>query len=277
VVLSDHGQTQGATFRQRNGYGLDDLVRRSIDGRVGGDAGGDEQAVMARYALDEASRGRPRPGGDDDGAPADDDVHVLGSGNLGLIYLMESPERLPAEQIHARHPRLIPALRSHPHIGWLLVRSEHDGPLVLGPAGTLRLRDGSLTGDDPLAGLPAGARRHLLRTDGFPHAPDILVGSFYDPVLEEGCAFEELISFHGGLGGPQTQAFLMHPPTLPAPDEPLVGAEAVHRVLMGWRQRLHGAAAAVDGQASTPGDREVAPLSEPATGATLASHERRLA
>ena len=27
VVLSDHGQTQGATFKQRNGYGLDDLVR----------------------------------------------------------------------------------------------------------------------------------------------------------------------------------------------------------------------------------------------------------
>ena len=27
VVLSDHGQTQGATFKQRNGYSLDDLVR----------------------------------------------------------------------------------------------------------------------------------------------------------------------------------------------------------------------------------------------------------
>src|SRR3954462_6585939 len=30
VVLSDHGQTQGATFKQRNGYGLDELVRRSL-------------------------------------------------------------------------------------------------------------------------------------------------------------------------------------------------------------------------------------------------------
>ena len=30
VVLSDHGQTQGATFKQRNGYGLDDLVERSL-------------------------------------------------------------------------------------------------------------------------------------------------------------------------------------------------------------------------------------------------------
>ena len=30
VVLSDHGQTQGATFKQRNGYGLDELVERSL-------------------------------------------------------------------------------------------------------------------------------------------------------------------------------------------------------------------------------------------------------
>ena len=32
VVLSDHGQTQGATFKQRNGHGLDELVERSLAG-----------------------------------------------------------------------------------------------------------------------------------------------------------------------------------------------------------------------------------------------------
>src|SRR6201986_5500518 len=31
VVLSDHGQTQGATFKQRNGYDLHALVNRSLD------------------------------------------------------------------------------------------------------------------------------------------------------------------------------------------------------------------------------------------------------
>ena len=35
VVLSDHGQTQGATFKQRNGYGLDELVERSLAARHG--------------------------------------------------------------------------------------------------------------------------------------------------------------------------------------------------------------------------------------------------
>ena len=47
VVLSDHGQTQGATFKQRNGYGLDELVERSLArGQVTGVAEGDEQATM---------------------------------------------------------------------------------------------------------------------------------------------------------------------------------------------------------------------------------------
>ena len=33
VVLSDHGQTQGATFKQRNGYSLEQLVERSVEER----------------------------------------------------------------------------------------------------------------------------------------------------------------------------------------------------------------------------------------------------
>jgi hypothetical protein len=67
---------------------------------------------------------------------------------------------------------------------------------------------------------------------------DIMVGSFYDPELEEGCAFEELISFHGGLGGPQTRPFILAPASLPMPKDPIIGAAAVHGVLAGWRAML---------------------------------------
>ena len=49
VVLSDHGQTQGATFKQRNGYALEELVQRSLaTGQVSAEAGGDEQSVDGR-------------------------------------------------------------------------------------------------------------------------------------------------------------------------------------------------------------------------------------
>jgi uncharacterized membrane protein YvlD (DUF360 family) len=239
VVLSDHGQTQGATFKQRNGYGLDELVERSLgDASVTSVAGGDEQHAMVATAVDEATgRKRDRSGAGD---IADREVIVLGSGNLGLVYLMDVPHRLSLEELETRHPRLLTALREHPHIGWLLVRSEEHGAVVLGRAGARYLEQDRVEGEDPLAPFSPTAAQHLLRTHGFPHVADIMVGSFYDPALDEGCAFEELISFHGGLGGPQTRPFLLYGPALPAPEAPIVGAAAMHRVLRGWRDLLEG-------------------------------------
>ena len=239
VVLSDHGQTQGATFKQRNGYGLDDLVQRSLaSGNVTEIAGGDEQSSMVGHALNEATGKKKTKRAKND--VSDEQVVVLGSGNLGLVYLMEERRRLTLEEIDERHPRLIPELREHPHVGWLLVRSSQRGPLVLGRAGTRYLADGRIEGEDPLATFSPTAAQHLLRTDGFRHVADIMVGSFYDPELDEGCAFEELISFHGGIGGPQTQPFILSPVALPLPAEQIVGAAAVHGVLRGWRLALNG-------------------------------------
>jgi uncharacterized membrane protein YvlD (DUF360 family) len=242
VVLSDHGQTQGATFKQRNGYGLDELVERSLaGGKVEEIAGGDEQHAMVGLAVGEAT-GRPdtQKGKRSKKDVSDRAAVVLGSGNLGLISLMEEKRRLTLEEIQERHPNLIPALREHPHVGWLLVRSAERGAVAFGATGAHYLREGTVEGDDPLAPFSPNAPRHLLRTDGFPHVADIMVGSFYDPALDEGCAFEELISFHGGLGGPQTRAFILHPVGLPVPDEEIVGAEQVHAVLSGWRELLQG-------------------------------------
>jgi uncharacterized membrane protein YvlD (DUF360 family) len=239
VVLSDHGQTQGATFRQRNGDGLQELVEAALShGRVRALEAGDENAGGVGRALSEATG---RAAHDEPERPRDREAIVLGSGNLGLIYVMDSPQRLTLEEIRARHPALIEALCAHPHIAWTLVRSAEDGPVALGRHGMHRLADGRVDGEDPLAGFGPNAARHLRRTDGFPHVADIMVGSFYDPVTEEGCAFEELISFHGGMGGSQTRPFLLYPAHLPAPDEPLVGAEAVHRVLRTWRATCNGA------------------------------------
>ncbi|HET7555827.1 MAG TPA: phage holin family protein [Gaiellaceae bacterium] len=241
VVLSDHGQTQGATFLQRNGYGLEELVRRSVEhADVAHVEAGDENQSTVGRAVDEASGGKAPQQKKSKKDVSGEQVVVLASGNLGLIYLLDEPRRLTLEEIESRHPRLLPALREHPHLGWLLVRSERDGPVVLGPRGTRYLGDDRVEGDDPLAPFSPTAAQHLARADGFTHAADITVGSFYEPLLEEGCAFEELISFHGGLGGPQTRPFLLHPAHLPLPEEPLVGAPAVNAVLVGWRELLQG-------------------------------------
>ena len=240
VVLSDHGQTQGATFKQRNGYGLDELVERSLArGAVEGIAGGDEQSSMVGHAFTEATgTKKKRPKND----VSDRDAVVLGSGNLGLVYLMEERRRLTLEELEERHPQLVPALREHPHVGWLLVRSSEHGAVVLGARGARYLEDGRVEGEDPLAPFSQHAPQHLLRTDGFAHVADIMVGSFYDADLDEGCAFEELISFHGGIGGFQTRAFILHPTHLEVPKGPILGAASVHGILAGWRQQLQGGA-----------------------------------
>jgi uncharacterized membrane protein YvlD (DUF360 family) len=258
VVLSDHGQTQGATFKQRNGYGLDDLVERSVEvGDVAGVAGGDEQHQMVGLAIGEATG---RPGKQKKRAKndvSDRQVVVLGSGNLGLVYLMEEQRRHPREQIDERHPRLIPALRAHPHVGWLLARTAERGAVAIGPRGEHYLDEGRVEGEDPLAHFSATAPQHLLRTDGFPHVADLMIGSFYDPELDEGCAFEELISFHGGIGGHQTQPFILSPVTLPGPGEPIVGAAHVHEVLWSWRRLLNdGTSGAAEPVASSAASAE---------------------
>ncbi len=247
VVLSDHGQTQGATFKQRHGYGLDELIRRSIDSEVHAVGGEDENRSVVGTALNEAtgkgaeSRKAQTAKNDVSGQQ----IVVLGSGNLGLVYLMDERRRLTLEEIEQRHPKLIPTLREHPHVGFVLVRSTA-GPVVLGPRGARWLADGRVEGDDPLAHFSPTAAQHLLRADGFQHCPDLYVNSFYDPELDEGCAFEELISFHGGLGGLQTRPFILSPKHLPLPGEPIVGAPHVHDVLKGWRRLLERGPEAVE-------------------------------
>jgi uncharacterized membrane protein YvlD (DUF360 family) len=252
VVLSDHGQTQGATFKQRNGYGLDELVNRSLEqADVTSMMSSNEHDSAVDNAVGEAT-GRPVKEKRAKNDVSGEDVVVLASGNLGLVYLMDERRRLMREEIDARHPRLLPALASHPHIGWLLVRSAEHGPVAIGADGAQYLADGRIEGRDPLEHFSANAPAHLRRTDGFSNVADIMVGSFYDPSLEEGCAFEELISFHGGLGGPQTQAFILHPRRLRVPDEPLVGAAAVNALLRDWRATLNGSAAPAEPATTTP-------------------------
>ncbi len=179
VVLSDHGQTQGATFLQRNGYSLADLVNRSLsEGTAKALGAGDESSAMVGHAMKEAT------GTSTDETPGEKEAEgreaaVLASGNLGLVYLMEEPRRLTLEEIEERHPRLIPALREHPHIGVLLVHSAEHGPVALGARGVHYLADGRIEGEDPLAALlrergPAPAPHRRLRARGRHHGEQLL-------------------------------------------------------------------------------------------------------
>ncbi len=250
VVLSDHGQSQGATFLQRYGVTLEGLVARACGtDEVAAEASGEDEALgRLRAAVTEASQADTAAGrtlarttherGELEPAAAAGDerpeISVMASGCLGLISFPRLPGRVTREQLDERYPQLLDALRAHPGIGFVLVRSERDGAVVLGARGGHRLADGRVDGDDPLAPFGPTAAAHVRRTDGFAHCPDVLVNSAWWPETEEVAAFEELVGSHGGLGGGQAHPFVLAPADWRWPEEPVVGAERLHRILRGW-------------------------------------------
>ena len=168
---------------------------------------------------------------------------VCASGNLALVYLDTSGERLTLEEIGARHPQLIAGLAAHEGIGFLLAHSQAHGPVAVGRSGVNYLAEGRVQGSDPLAAFGPEAPEDLRRLDAMAHVGDLVLNSRLDPDTDEVAAFEELVGSHGGLGGWQTKAFLLHPTEWPVRAEALVGAPAIHAELEAWLQQagLHPA------------------------------------
>ena len=247
VILSDHGQATGDPFAARHGTELSDLcaslthsettgVEGSVEGwgRVdsvledlgGGGSGGVSQAVARRVDR------QIKP--DESGAGVE--LVVLGSGNLGLVYV-PAPQRLTLEEIEERWPALVPGLAGHPGIGFIAALSA-DGPVAIGGAGRHHLATGVIEGEDPLAPFGAHAPAMLLTATLMAQAPDLYVNSTVDPETLDVAAFEPLVGCHGGLGGWQDRGFVLASPDLLDPDEPIVGGDQLHLHLVSILESL---------------------------------------
>jgi hypothetical protein len=257
VVLSDHGQSQGATFLQRYGTSLEDVVREAAEAgavRVSGHpaealgflgaglteaAAGDSRmaGVVRRTSKKRTVDGAVQLGAKQETGPDGDEmpeVVVMASGCLGLVSFPREPGRLTLERLQERYPGVLSTLRDHPGVGFLMVRSEEHGAVAIGAHGANFLDEERIEGEDPLAGFGSNAARHLRRTDGFEHCADIMLNSTYWTDMDEVAAFEELVGSHGGMGGTQSYPFLLHPADLELPEEEIIGPEAVHRRLRAW-------------------------------------------
>ncbi|HEU4946092.1 MAG TPA: alkaline phosphatase family protein [Kribbella sp.] len=271
VVLSDHGQSQGSTFLQRHGRTLTEVVDGLVDSTTEAVAAtarsedwGPVNAFLTELSLRRSVTGSMTrralrgnaPRGQVELGPAaceppegtDGQMVVTASGNLALLYLANMPGRVPLEEIEALHPRLVPGLATHPGIGFVVVDSLAEGPVAIGRAGVHVLRSGRVEGVDPLAPYGPFAVESMLRHAEIPHNGDIVVVSRLYEDTHEVAAFEELVGCHGGIGGWQTQAVLVHPRRWVV-DEPPVGSDAVHNLLVGWLEEL--------------GQREPSAVSEP--------------
>ena len=250
VLVSDHGQSQGATFLQRYGVTLGEFVEQHAHGAALTAGEADQEARGRVRALvlglgDKTLAGRFADRAAPDANPSDDDtlgIAVVGSGNLGAVWFTDSPDRLNLGDLEAQHPGLIEALATHPGVGFVVVAAG-SGPVAIGKNGVVNLETGDVTGEDPLLPWP-DARADYARVSAFSSAPDIYVNSLYDATLGEVAAFEELVGCHGGLGGWQTRPLLVHPTDWTVDEDLtgasglLVGADAVHRQLVRWLEQL---------------------------------------
>lgn len=270
IVLSDHGQSRGPTFKAAHGVTLEELVKglikrdekvfASLDTNEAWDnlnaflsesANADTRTaglVRTMFASKETKDGVVMLGPDRDvqkevpkmEASKKSDIVVLASGCTGLIYFTDSKKRMTYEEIQARYPDLIVGLINHPGVGFITMNSEKDGTIAVRKGGVNFVDLGTVEGQDPLAHYGPYATALVKRESSFEECPDILVNTLLDPQTDELCGFENQASHHGGLGGPQNHAFIFHPATLTYAGPEIVGAEQVYKVLRGWRDQVQG-------------------------------------
>jgi uncharacterized membrane protein YvlD (DUF360 family) len=256
IILSDHGQSFGATFEQRYGLSLKEFIEQqlpqgiTVAQSIGGDTGvtsltaasgelanirtsgvggfgGRALAQGGQKLLDQSARRQEELAGDPGhGQPAQ--VTAYGSGNLAQVYFDLYPRKITLGELNAAYPGMVAALVQHEGIGLVCGYDDDGAPVALGKDGTRNLHTGEVTGEDPLRPYaPEDPHAHghatletrawqVRRVMDFPHAGDLMVISTIYPDSTV-AALEELIGNHGGLGGEQTDAFLFHPPDLVVP------------------------------------------------------------
>ncbi len=248
-ILSDHGQSVGATFRQRYGITLAQLIESLIHAPTSAPTGSDTgQYFVAALAAELRNANLQRPdkrrrdrvrnaalgrtgralerrvsASPDAAEPATPTttrprVVVCAGGNMAHVYLNLSAGRVKLSDFEGEHPGLIDALVSHPGVGFVVVWDDEETPIALSKSGARNLVTGAVTGIDPLIpyGDPDLRAAQLLRMAEFPNAGDLIINSSLYPDGQV-AAFEELVGSHGGLGGPQTDAFILHPADMVVP------------------------------------------------------------
>ncbi|MFN2195198.1 MAG: Yip1 family protein, partial [Anaerolineales bacterium] len=141
------------------------------------------------------------------------------SGNLAQVYFDLEPRKLALSELNAAYPGMVDALVQHEGIGFVVAYEDDGEPVAFGKNGARNLHTDDVLGEDPL--IPFGDVElrswQVRRIADFPNAGDLILNSTLYP---DGtvAALEELIGNHGGLGGEQTDAFILHPGDMVIPE-----------------------------------------------------------
>ncbi len=243
LLLSDHGQSFGPTFKQRYGISILEFIQQQLPSgtTVSGSGGGDDGTIGVSAMMGELENIEDnKTGGRVSQAvigsarrmvqsnldqqesfkefkPAK--VTLAYGGNGALVYFDLFPRKLTLNELNAAYPGMVDALVQHEGIGFVIAFEDDMEPVAFGKNGARNLATGDVIGEDPL--LPYGDVElrswQLRRMADFENAGDLILNSTLYP---DGtvAALEELIGNHGGLGGEQTDAYLFHPGDMVVPE-----------------------------------------------------------
>jgi hypothetical protein len=147
------------------------------------------------------------------------EVTLCYSGNLAQVYFDLYPRRITLKELNKAYPGMVDAIVQHEGIGFVVAYEDDGQPVAFGKKGARNLHTGDVVGEDPLAPFGDVELRswQVRRIADFANAGDLILNSTIYP---DGtvAALEELIGNHGGLGGEQTDAFILHPGDMEIPE-----------------------------------------------------------
>lgn len=259
VFVSDHGQSQGPTFKQLNAGKTLETILGDLMGTsaITSSTSPVEQESVARSLLahESSSHGlvgktagrlkqsySRKTGGEKEtvgDTKVASEIVVTGSGNLGNIWLKQFKKRPTRQQIASKYPDLFKKLLQTQGIGLIIVSDGKSGPVCLGENGQINLATEEVEGKNPLAKYKNIRIQELRKLANNSHAPDIQIISSMRKTTGEVHAFEELVGNHGGIGGWQTEAILVYPSNLKInkrffEDGGLYDSTTIHDVFVDW-------------------------------------------
>lgn len=259
ILLSDHGQSQGQTFKQLNeGKNLEQVLGNILDSpAVRSSTSPVEQQSASQLLSAYMASGKGAIGSTarrfgkshqrkasnnqspETKSTAKAEAIVTGSGNLGNIWLKHFKKRPSRQQIESRYPGLFEKLLQTPGIGLVLVSDGKAGPVCLGKQGQIDLLTEKVQGNNPLGSYKNIRIKDLLNLARKTNSPDIQIISSKHPGSGEVYAFEELVGNHGGIGGWQTEAILVYPKELAInrnfyENGELYDSTTIHKIFVEW-------------------------------------------
>jgi uncharacterized membrane protein YvlD (DUF360 family) len=242
IMLSDHGQSYGATFKQRYGLSILEFVQGQMPQgiSVAGSGGGDNGSMGVSAMMDELENMEEQDQGGRFGKAAIQQgqrliksnlaqqesfqetetakVTVAYGGNGAHVYFDLFPRKITLNELNAAYPGMVDGIVKHEGIGFVIAYEDDFNPVAFGKKGARNLVTGDVVGEDPL--IPFGDVElrawQLRRMAEFDNSGDLILNSTLYP---DGtvAALEEMLGSHGGMGGEQTDAYIFHPGDMVVP------------------------------------------------------------